>query len=96
MERQKNKQVELPELEADILQLCIFPESFETIVSECRIEKRTSIIADAIKNLIHYKLIIATNRDVSLSWVYDSDNMQESTFKATAAGIDWMESHGKQ
>lgn len=91
MERKKNKQIELPELEAEVLQLCIFPESFETIVSECVSEKKQSIVADAIKNLIHHKLLIAANNEVSLTWIYDSDKMRESSFKATAKGVEWME-----
>ena len=91
MERAKSKLIELPELEKEVLQLCIFPESFEAIAEECKTEKKLSIIADAIKNLIHYKLLIAANEDVSLTWVYDSDKMRESTFKATARGVEWME-----
>lgn len=94
MERKKSKQIELPELEAEVLQLCIFPESFETIVSECISEKKESIVADAIKNLIHHKLLIAANEDASLTWVYDSDKMRESSFKATAKGVEWMEENG--
>lgn len=94
MERKKRKQIELPELEAEVLQLCIFPEAFENLVDECIIEKKESIIADAIKNLIHQKLMVAVNEDVSLSWVYDSDKMRESSFKATAKGLEWMEANG--
>jgi hypothetical protein len=91
MERKKSKQIELPDLEAEVLQLCIFPENFETIVSECISEKKESIVADAIKNLIHHKLLIAVNDNLSLTWVYDGDKMRESSFKATAKGIEWME-----
>ncbi len=94
MERKKSKQIELPELEAEVLQLCIFPEAFETLVDECVTEKKESIIADAIKNLIHQKLMVAVNEDVSLSWVYDGDKMRESSFKATAKGVEWMEENG--
>jgi hypothetical protein len=49
------------------------------------------VIADAIKNLIHHKLLVASNSYVSLSWIYDSDKMKESSFKATAKGVEWME-----
>ncbi|PCJ64050.1 MAG: hypothetical protein COA58_13760 [Bacteroidetes bacterium] len=91
MERKKSKVVELPELEKEVLQLCIFPESFESIVDECISEKKQSIVADAIKNLIHYKLLVAANEDLHLSWVYDSDKMKDSSFKATARGVEWME-----
>ncbi|MEY2925141.1 MAG: hypothetical protein RLZZ337_1691 [Bacteroidota bacterium] len=90
MER-KSTEIELPELEAELLQLCVFSESFETLVSECTTEKKVSVIADAVKNLLHYKLLVATNLDQPLAWVYDSDKMRDSTFKATAKGVEWME-----
>lgn len=90
MERKKTE-IELPELEAEILQLCVFAESFETIVSECTLETKVSVIGDAVKNLLHLKLLIATNKNQALSWVYDSDRMRESTFRATAKGVAWME-----
>lgn len=91
MERKKAKIIELPILEKEILEMCIFQESFGAISEECQSEKNRNIIADAIKNLIHYKLLVPTNMGNSLTWVYDSDQMQESSFKATALGIDWME-----
>lgn len=91
MERKNNKKIELPELESEVLQLCLFPESFEIIVAECTSEKKASIIADAIKNLIHLKLLVAANGEENLAWIYDSDKMQESAFKATASGVQWME-----
>ena len=81
----------LPELEMEVLRLCIFSESFESIVSEVQAEKKASVIADAVKNLIHYKLLVAANEANSLTWVYDSDKMRESSFKATANGVEWME-----
>ena len=83
--------IELPDLESELLRACLFTESFETLVEECKLESKQSIIADAIKNLIHFKLLIATNIDVSLTWVYDSDKMMDSSFKATAKGVEWME-----
>jgi hypothetical protein len=91
MERKKIKMIELPELEMEVLRLCIFSESFESIVSEVQAEKKASVIADAVKNLIHYKLLVAANEANSLTWVYDSDKMRESSFKATANGVEWME-----
>ena len=96
MERKKVKVIELPELESEILQLCIFPEGFETLVEECQKEKRESVIADAIKNLLHHRFLIAVNQKNTLSWVYDSDRMRESTFKATAQGVQWMEEMSKR
>ncbi len=90
MERKKIKMIELPDLEMEVLRLCIFPETFESIVAEVQSEKKASVIADAIKNLIHYKLLVAANEANSLTWVYDSDKMRESSFKATANGVEWM------
>ncbi|HAY89350.1 MAG TPA: hypothetical protein DCY51_07915 [Bacteroidetes bacterium] len=95
MERKKITLIELPELEAEILQLCIFPEAFESIVDEVLTEKKESVIADAVKNLLHYKLLIAANHQNSMSWIYDSDKMRESSFKATADGVEWMEANGQ-
>ena len=94
MERQKAKIIELPELEMEILRLCIFPETFESIAAECTSEKKQSVIADAIKNLIHTKLLLADNSANSLAWIYDVDKMKESSFRATANGVEWMEENG--
>ncbi len=91
MERKKVKVIELPQLEEEILNMCIFPESFSSIFEECESEKNINVVSDAIKNLIHYKMLVPTNQVNSLTWVYDSDKMQESTFKATALGVEWME-----
>ena len=83
--------IELPDLESELLRSCLFPETFKTLVDECNLETKQSVIADAIKNLIHHKLLVASNSYVSLSWIYDSDKMKESSFKATAKGVEWME-----
>ncbi|MCH1473739.1 MAG: hypothetical protein L7V85_07480 [Bacteroidia bacterium] len=91
MESESYQMIELPDLEMEILRACLFPETFNTLVDECKLENKQSVIADAIKNLIHYKLLVASNADVSLSWIYDSDKMKDSSFKATAKGVEWME-----
>ena len=95
MERKKITLIELPELEAEILQLCIFSETFDSIVDEVLTEKKESVIRDAVKNLLHYKLLIAANEQNSMPWLYDSDKMRESSFKATADGVSWMEINGQ-
>ncbi len=94
MERKKTE-IELPDLEAEILQLCVFAENFESLVSECTLEEKESVIGDAVKNLLYLKLLIAVNQDQIYSWVYDSDKMRESSFKATAKGVEWMEANMK-
>jgi hypothetical protein len=91
MESESYQMIELPDLEMEILRACLFPETFDTLVDECKLENKQSVIADAIKNLIHYKLLVASNADVRLSWIYDSDKMKDSSFKATAKGVEWME-----
>ncbi|MBR9860664.1 hypothetical protein GYB22_07925 [bacterium] len=89
MERTKIELEDLPELEKEVLGLCVFTESFEKICEECQWTKDEHIVADAIKNLIHKKLLQAQNASISsLSWVYDSDKMKESHFKATSKGLD--------
>jgi hypothetical protein len=95
MEGKKSTLKELPALEAELLQLCIFSESFGMLVNECTVERKESVIADAIKNLIHFKLLIASNEANSMTWMYDSDKMRESSFKATARGIGWIENYTK-
>ena len=89
MESESYQMIELPDLEMEILRACLFPETFDTLVDECKLETKQSVIADAVKNLIHFKLLVATNNDVSLSWIYDS--CKDSSFKATAKGVEWME-----
>lgn len=84
--------IELPELEQEILNLCLFPETFTSIVGECTKEVKESVIADAIKNLIHHKLLVAENVQNALTWIYDSDRMRESSFRATAKGVSFIES----
>jgi hypothetical protein len=34
---------------------------------------------------------VAANEQNSRSWIYDGDKMRESSFKATADGVEWME-----
>jgi hypothetical protein len=41
--------IELPDLESELLRSCLFPETFETLVDECNLETKQSVIADAIK-----------------------------------------------
>jgi hypothetical protein len=64
-------------------------------VDEVLTEKKESVIRDAVKNLLHYKLLIAANEQNSMPWLYDSDKMRESSFKATADGVSWMENNGQ-
>ncbi len=82
--------IELPQLEMEILGYCLFKESFGQICEECQWTKNVNIIGDAIKNLIHLKLLIADNQDRDLKWMYDGDKMSQSYFRATTKGIDLL------
>ncbi|MFY0644429.1 MAG: hypothetical protein JXR19_08165 [Bacteroidia bacterium] len=94
MEREKTKMIEIPDLELEILKLCLYEESFNTICEECQITDDLNIIGDAIKNLIHLKLLKPENTEMrSMSWIYDGDKMNESCFRATAKGVDYMLDH---
>ena len=92
MERTKIALDDLPDLEKEILNLCIYMESFSKICEECSWTKDENVIADAIKTLIHQKLLKTVNQGNSLSWIYDSDRMRESQFILTAQGIELISS----
>jgi len=87
--------IELPELERMVLDKCLFSESFDTIVEEVSKEYKTNVVADAIKNLIHLKLLTPVNSQYNLTFFYDSDHMKQGTFRATALGIKWLEDFKK-
>ena len=91
MERKKIQLIKLPDLESELLKACLFIETFDTLCEECTQNVNENVVADAIKNLIHYKLLVPTNKEISLTWVYDSDKMHDSSFKATADGVEWIE-----
>lgn len=82
---------ELEKVEQEVLGLLLFPESFATIVSECESASSEHVVADAIKNLIHKKLIVSgfmnKNGEFKASFFYDSDAMKRSAFKATSKGL---------
>ncbi len=91
MERQKTKMIELPDLEREILSLCVFKEKFSTICEECQGDVDPKIVADAIKNLLDLKLLRADNVDRGqFNWMYDGDQMNESSFVLTAKGMDYL------
>lgn len=92
MEGTKTK-IELPELELEVLSYCIFTESFDSLCSEVQLVKDANVIADAIKNLIHHKLLVAVNQNMgNLKWIYDADKMRDSQFRATALGLTQLQS----
>ena len=45
MESESCQMIELPDLEMEILRACLFPETFDTLVYECKLETKRSVIA---------------------------------------------------
>ena len=87
----KKTQIELPEIEREVLNLCLFPEHFDTICEECQNTKNSKVVADAIKNLLDYKFLIAINSHSDhMKWMYDVDSMKDSQFVATSKGLEHL------
>lgn len=95
METKKMEVIELPELEQMVLDKCLFSETFDSIVEEVSGDYKSSVVADAIKNLIHLKFLTPVNTQYNLTWFYDSDHMKQGIFRATALGIKWLEDFKK-
>lgn len=74
-----------------ILNLLIFPETFQSIVDECPIPTTKYITADILKQLLHDELIIPIDEDekgnFKRSLVYDSDNMDRYRYQITSKGL---------
>ncbi len=80
----------LNELEWDILNAIYFVEPFENILAECKAP--APIVADALKQLIHKKYVVAmrfdeTSQEYVRSFIYDSDNMYAYRYLATKEGL---------
>ena len=87
----KKTEIELPNLERSILDRCLFPESFHVLCEESRDLANEPVVADAIKNLLHLKLLTAINsNEQPLRWMYDVDRMGDCRFVATAKGLDLL------
>jgi hypothetical protein len=74
--------------EKQILARLIFPEPYEVILEETGLP--TGAIRDDLINLINYRLVEVINTDtaspVGASY-YDSDNLQNFTYRATKTGL---------
>jgi hypothetical protein len=80
----------LTELESDILNAIYFVEPFENILAECKAP--VPIVADALKQLIHKKYVVAMmfdedKQEYIRSFIYDSDNMHAYQYLATKEGL---------
>lgn len=91
--------MDLDEVEMNVLGLLLFPERFSKIVEESQAIATEHVVADALKNLIHKKLIVAgymSDENVfSTSVFYDSDKMKQSAFKASRKGLDALDNQSK-
>lgn len=86
--------MELDEIETDVLNLVLFPEEFDTIVSECRSTSNPNVVADVIKSLIHKKLIVPGIQDEAGKFkpgaMYNTDRMSDYLYVATVQGQQIM------
>ncbi|HCD51404.1 MAG TPA: hypothetical protein DEQ34_03085 [Balneolaceae bacterium] len=74
--------------EKQILDRLIFPEPYEVIQDETGFA--SGALRDDLINLINYRLIEVMNTDGdahSSAFSYDSDNLQQFTFRATKTGL---------
>jgi hypothetical protein len=79
--------------EQKILDRLIFPEPFEVIQDETQL--KYGELRDDIINLMNSRLIEVVNPEEpnqNKSFPFDSDNVQDSTFRITKSGIKHMES----
>ena len=79
--------------ERKILDRLIFPEPFEVIQDETQLQYGE--LRDDIINLMNSRLIEVVhpeNPNGNGSLYFDSDNVQDSTFRITKSGIKHMES----
>ncbi len=86
----------MDELEFAVLELMLFPESFEHIVSETRIAASRPVIGDVLKKLLHDELVSPYFKDSEGNYQrsigYDSDDMNSYYYQITAKGIDVLNS----
>lgn len=74
--------------EKQILQRLIFPEPYDVILEETGLDAGS--LRDDLINLVNYRLIEVFETDASdplSSSFFDSDNLQEFTFRATKTGL---------
>lgn len=74
--------------ERRVLQRLIFPESFQVILEETGMQHGE--LRDDLINLLNFGFVEAYERDgvkITLTGFYDSDNLQDFTFRATKRGL---------
>lgn len=71
-----------------VLERLIFPERFETVLEETGLQYGE--LRDDLINLMSFGFVEAYERDgdkIALTSFYDSDNLQDFTFRATKKGL---------
>ncbi len=71
-----------------ILERLIYPETFEVIQDETKLEYGE--IRDDLINLVSYRLVEVVDREypeADGTFFYDADNLNESKFRITKSGI---------
>lgn len=74
--------------ERRVLERLIFPESFHVIMEETGLQYGE--LRDDLINLLNFGFVEAYEDDgakISLTGFYDSDNLQDFTFRATKRGL---------
>lgn len=74
--------------ERQVLEKLIFPESFHIIMDETGL--KYGELRDDLINLLNFGFVEAyeqENNKISLTSFYDSDNLQDFTFRATKKGL---------
>jgi len=82
------------EIEYAVLELLIFPESFDSIVEECAIREGKHVIGDVLKTLLHDELVNPylknEDGDFKKSLGYDSDFLNHYHYQISAKGLDTL------
>lgn len=82
------KKRKITSTEKRVLEKLIFPETFQDILDETGL--LYGELRDDLINLLSYRFIEAYERSgnkISLTSFYDSDNLQNFTFRATSKGL---------
>jgi hypothetical protein len=74
--------------ERKVLERLIFPETFQDVLEETGLQHGE--LRDDLINLLSFGFVEAYERSgnkISLTSFYDSDNLQDFTFRATSKGL---------
>jgi len=84
----------MDELEVAILNLLVFPETFESIVDECPHPTTRHVAGDVLKKLMHDELVSPMYEDppgtFTRSLGYDSDSLDTYRYQLTSKGLNLL------